>query len=328
MSDIKVLITGANGFVGTNLFDALSGDFHLVGIDINGAGKYAMEDFYPWDALEKIPPVHTIIHLAGKAHDTANTSREEEYFEVNVGLTKKIFEYFLQSKAEKFIYFSSVKAVADTLEGMWLKEEDVPDPKTAYGRSKLEAERCILERLKEYNSNKQSPFISPFTKGDKDSKQIYILRPAMIHGPGNKGNLNLLYKVVTSGIPWPLGAYDNQRSFASIDNVAFVIRQLIEKEIAPGTYQVADDETVSTNEIICLISDSTGKKSVIWKLPKGLIRSIAWLGGFIRLPLNSERLKKLTESYCVSNSKIKAALGIEKMPVSGTDGLMKTIASF
>ena len=113
----SLLITGANGFVGTNLYRHLSGDFRLIGLDIVPGNLYPAEDIFKWDALDSVPPVDAIIHLAGKAHDTANTSSEQEYFDINLGLTKKIFNYFLRSKAERFIFFSSVKAVADTVTG-------------------------------------------------------------------------------------------------------------------------------------------------------------------------------------------------------------------
>ena len=151
----------------------------------------------------------------------------------------------------------------------------------------------------------------------------------MIHGPGNKGNLNLLYSVVKRGIPWPLGAFDNRRSFCSIDTVSFVVEQLIVRDDIPsGIYQVCDDEPLSTNELIRLISESVGKKSHIWKLPKGFMGAAASLGGALKLPLNKERLRKLTENYVVSNEKIKRALGIEKMPVSAKEGMRKTLDSF
>jgi nucleoside-diphosphate-sugar epimerase len=150
----------------------------------------------------------------------------------------------------------------------------------------------------------------------------------MIHGPGNKGNLNLLFKLVSKGIPWPLGAFENRRSFASIENLQFVIQQLVEKDIEPGIYQMADDEPLSTNEIIRLIAKSQGRKSRIWNISKKMISLLAKIGDIFHLPLNSERLKKLTESYVVSNQKLKRALGIEKMPVSAVDGMNKTLNSF
>jgi nucleoside-diphosphate-sugar epimerase len=251
-----------------------------------------------------------IIHLAGKAHDTSNTVEEAEYFEVNLGLTKNIFDHFLNSSANKFIFFSSVKAVADSIEGDVLTEEAVPNPQTAYGKSKLAAEAYIQ------------------SKPIPDHKSVFILRSCMIHGPGNKGNLNLLYKVVQKGIPWPLGAYNNQRSFASIRNVSYIVRNLIEAPVPSGTYNVADDEPLSTNELVRLIAESLGRKPRVWNLPKGLISGLAMSGDILRLPLNSERLKKLTESYVVSNDKIKSVLKIDKMPVSATEGMMDTLRSF
>ena len=150
----------------------------------------------------------------------------------------------------------------------------------------------------------------------------------MIHGPGNKGNLNLLYSVVSKGIPWPLGAFENRRTFTSIDNLTFVISGLITRDVPSGIYNMGDDEALSTNELIEVICESLGKKARIWKLSKRLMSGVAMVGGWFHLPLNPERLRKLTESYISSNAKIKAALGIEKMPVEARDGLRKTLDAF
>lgn len=306
----KLLLTGSSGFVGSNLYDALHQDFELYGLNITKSGRIPDRKVFGWDELERLPEVDAIIHLAGKAHDTADTTEEKEYFEVNLGLTQKIFDHFLKSAATKFIFFSSVKAAADSADGDILTEEAAPNPLTAYGKSKLAAEQYILSQKVPEN------------------KEIYIIRPVMIHGPGNKGNLNLLYKVVQKGIPWPLGAFSNQRSFASIGNVAFVVKQLMKKPIASGIYNLADDEPLSTNNLIELISSSLGRKPRIWKLPSGLITVMAKAGGKLGLPLSSERLRKLTESYVVSNAKLKSALQIKNMPVDTREGLMKTLQSF
>ena len=91
---------------------------------------------------------------------------------------------------------------------------------------------------------------------------------------------------------------------------------------------MGDDEALSTNELIEVICESLGKKAHIWKLPKGLMNGVAKLGGWLHLPLNPERLRKLTENYISSNTKIKAALGIDKMPVRAVEGLKKTLSSF
>ena len=150
----------------------------------------------------------------------------------------------------------------------------------------------------------------------------------MIHGPGNKGNLNLLYNLVSKGLPWPLGSFENARSYLSIENLCFIIKELIEREeIVSGVYNVADDDSLSTNEVIQLIAKSKGKKSRILKISKPLITNFARVGDFLKLPLNSERLQKLTESYLVSNAKIKAALD-KPLPISSKEGLLKTFQSF
>lgn len=300
---MRIQISGAGGFVGRSLFAYLSNDKNKL---VKAIGR---EDLCNVDHLNFIDS-SAVIHLAGKAHDTKNTSSEQEYFDINVGLTQKIFQHFLKSSASKFIFFSSVKAVADSVIGEFLSEESIPNPQTPYGKSKLEAEMYIMKQ--------------PLPPG----KKVYILRPCMIHGPGNKGNLNLLYKLSQKGLPWPLGAFKNRRSFTSIQNLLFVIQELIVSDIEPGTYQVADDETLSTNELIHLMADSLNKKTHIWNISPNFIKLIAKTGDKLKLPLNTERLKKLTESYVVSNQKLKKALGIEKMPYTATEGMKKTFASF
>jgi len=237
-----------------------------------------------------------VIHLAGKAHDLKNVSASYEYYKVNTELTKDIFDAFLASDAKVFITLSSVKAVADEVDGE-LTEDVIPNPFTHYGKSKLLAEKYILSQ--------------PIP----DGKRVYILRPCMIHGPGNKGNLNLLYNLVSKGFPWPLGLFQNTRSYLSIENLCFIIKELIEREDIPsGVYNVADDVTLSTNEVIKMIAESKGKKARILNLSKNLIKVLARVGDLLKLPLNSERLQKLTESYIVSNVKINKALG-KPLPV-------------
>ena len=184
------------------------------------------------------------------------------------------------------------------------------------GESKIVAEKYILDSVH------GSRFM---VQGDK---QWYIFRPCMIHGPGNKGNLNLLYNVVKKGIPWPLGAFENRRTFTSIENICFAVNGVLTQDVPSGIYNMGDDEALSTNELIEEICKSLGKEAHIWKLPKGLMRGVAKVGGWLHLPLNPERLRKLTEDYVSSNAKIKKALGVEKMPVDARTGLLTTLKSF
>jgi nucleoside-diphosphate-sugar epimerase len=304
MNNSVVLVTGVNGFVGRNLRPYLIDDFDVRCISRKGkAGELSYTQF-----LGEVLSYDSIIHLAGKAHDLKKTSEDKEYYEVNFELTQRLYDQFLQSDAKTFIYISSVKAAADKVVGV-LTEEVLPHPITAYGKSKLMAEEYILAHL-------------------PDDRKVYILRPCMIHGPGNKGNLNLLFNLASKGFPWPLGSFDNQRSFLSIENLCFVIRELlVQEEIPSGVYNVADDESLSTNQLIVLIATSQKRKARIFSVSKGLIRGITKIGGILHLPLNTERLQKLTESYVVSNAKIRIAIG-KPLPINSKAGLLKTFASF
>ena len=306
----NLLITGISGFVGSNIVKYLSSESKIYGLDIVNNDNEKIAATFDWKDLDSLPNVDAIIHLAGKAHDTSNTADSESYFKINFGLTKTIYDYFIKSESKVFIFFSSVKAAADTLDNETLTENVLPRPLTAYGQSKLKAERYILN---------QSP---------QEGQKVYILRPAMIHGPGNKGNLNLLYSIVENGIPYPLGTFQNKRSFLSVDNMNFIISRLLDGEVPSGIYNVCDDEPLSTTKIVEMIYSSIGKTHRILNISQPLIRALAKLGDIIGLPLNSERLKKMTESYIVSNEKIKKVLSINSLPITSQRGMYKTIMSF
>ena len=294
---MNITITGANGFVGTNLIQSLKG-FDIQKLSLR----------YQLNQIIDLGHSNVVVHLAGKAHDLKKVSKPQDYYDANFELTKQLYDAFLKSDARKFIFVSSVKAAADSVEGN-LTEEEKPNPQTHYGRSKLMAEEYIKAQIL------------------PEGKNFYILRPCMIHGPGNKGNLNLLYQFVKKGIPYPLAAFENQRSFLSVENLCFVIKEILEHDIPSGIYNLADDEILSTNELVKEIANTLNLKPKLWKIPVSLIKSIAKIGDKLKIPLNTERLTKLTESYVVSNQKIKAALKKE-LPISAREGLKKTIESF
>lgn len=299
---MKVILTGISGFVGQNLSPYLQICGHqVIGLSLRGCD---------WPASLAVQ-ADALVHLAGMAHDTSNVANDQDYFAINTDLTIALFEYFLSSEIRDFFYFSSVKAVADTLGDDILNEEMIATPSTAYGRSKLAAEKYLLNVVLPKN------------------KRLFIIRPCMIHGAGNKGNLNLLYKVVKNGIPWPLASFENRRSFLSIDNLNYLIEKMVlTQHLSSGIYNFADDEPLSTNDLVGLIGATLGHKSKFWYIPKGLVQAGARIGDILLLPLNSERLKKLTESYVVSNIKIKKSLGLDELPITVSLGLKKTINSF
>ena len=293
--------------MGTNLRKYLEGRGHqCVTLDVRDAD-------YDWTEFAKIPfeSCDAIVHLAGKAHDLKKVASEQSYFDINVGLTEKIYGEMVRrgvsgenevsgekcERVKRFIYFSSSKAAVDG---------------NAYGRSKWAAEQFLL------STQPPTPHRSPIT---------IILRPAMIHGPGNKGNLNLLWGIARRGLPWPLAAFENKRSFTSIGNICAAVEALCERG-ENGVYPIADDEMLSTNRLIELIAEVCGKKAKLWRIPKGLMRFAAKIGDILHLPLNTERIEKLTEDSFVDNSKLKSALGWTQMPIRAEDGMRDTLRYF
>lgn len=298
-----VLITGASGFVGSNFLKYADQEgMKTIPLSLRSSD---------WKSLLNSSNADAVIHLAGKAHDTRNSSQEQEYLHINRDLTIEVFRQFLNSDIRDFFYFSSVKAAADTVPDI-LTEESVPNPLTPYGRSKLAAENYLL------------------TADLPQGRRLFIIRPCMIHGPGNKGNLNMLYQLAKKGLPWPLAAFENKRSFLSIDNLCYLMIQMLNNaEIRSGIYNFADDVSLSTNELITLIAKLEGKRPLLWTIPSRFVSRLATIGDTLRfIPLNSERLKKLTENYVVSNQKIKQELNIEWLPFTSVDGLTKTFKSF
>ena len=305
MSRKKIVVTGNKGFVGSNLATYFK-DHEILGVSRAPTGN---EINYEQLNVSSLDNSDVFIHLAGKAHDLKRTSEDQEYFAINTELTKDVFDVFLKSDCEAFIYMSSVKAVTDKPQGV-VTEKQLPNPITVYGKSKLAAERYILSADLPKN------------------KRVYILRPCMIHGPSNRGNLNLLYRLVANKIPWPLASFDNMRSFCSIENLIFIINELIENTNIPsGIYNVSDDMPLSTNAVIRIIAQAQNINYLSVRIPKSWIRFIARWGDKGYGPLDSERLEKLTESYVVSNNKITGAMK-RSLPVSSENGLLHTVRSF
>jgi nucleoside-diphosphate-sugar epimerase len=291
-------VLGHSGFVGKALLEALPG---AIGISLR-------DDTW----VSKMMQCTVIINLVGKAHDHKGMASEQDYYNTNLELSKNIFEVFLQSPVNLLVHISSLAALEEFESSIPLQESDACNPVSWYGKSKRSAEEWLL-----------SQELPP-------GKRIIILRPPMIHGPGDKGNLGLLYKMIKRGIPYPLASFDNKRSFISIDNFVFFIKKIFEKyECLPsGIYHISDDEYISTKQIIGVIKEITGKNVSNFALPKYIVKAVARLGDFLPIPLNSKRLKKMTGDLLVSNEKIKNYLEMERLPLTAVEGMKKTIGSF
>ena len=314
MNNIELLITGIRGFIGSNFKEYIKNDPKF---EITGTSRYKSKISHLKgeikdtctisDVIEQRLSYHSYIHLSGKVYDFRDKKNEDEYFAANYEVTKLLMDHFAKDpKAKNFIFLSTIHVLTENPEVV-LDESYVPKPFTPYGKSKFKAEQYI---------RKHCP----------PDKNYYILRPSMIHGPGNKGNLNLLYKLIKSGIPYPVGAYNNSRSFVSIENLSFILKQIITRDIEPGLYHIADDEPTKTHDLVKMIAEATGEKAKIWNIPLVLLKYIAKLGNRLPIFINEHRLNKLTGDFIVSNEKITKAIG-KPLPVSSREGLKYTLNS-
>jgi nucleoside-diphosphate-sugar epimerase len=307
----RIFITGVTGFIGHNLVQYFNAqqNFQLFGHSRDSVKARVQLKGLPVELIETYSAkvfddlkIDTVIHLAGIAHDLSNQYKPDDYYRVNFENTKVIFDEFVKSRAKKFIFLSSIKAAVDISSSV-VDETVEPIPVTDYGKSKRKAEEYI-----------QSIQLS-------NNKRAYIFRPCMIHGSGNKGNLNLLYRFAKTGLPYPFGAFSNQRSFLGMDNLNFIFGSFLTKDIPSGIYHLADDGFISTKELYKLISNEFGKEPRVWHLPSAVIQSLFSLIG------KRATLNKLTEDMMVSNQELLRYIG-QPLPVEMREGLRKTIRSF
>ena len=295
---MMIVISGSSGFIGQNLLKKIP---NAKGVSLRDS---------KW--RESFCSSEVIINLVGKAHDHDGKCTQKDYYYANVTLLKEQFNQFIQSASKVFIHVSSIAAVEEYGRDELLTETALCKPVSWYGKSKREAEEWLLSQ--------------PLAV----DKKLIILRPPMIHGPGDKGNLGLLYKFISKGIPYPLAAFNNRRSFIGIDNFAFFIESIIFKyqRMESGIYNISDNETLSTNEVIEVIEDVLCRNIIKVALPKNFLFFLARIGDMIPLPLNSKKLKKLTSNLIVSNAKIKQSLDIINLKDAAKGGLKKTLGSF
>lgn len=305
-----ILLTGASGFVGQNIINELPNARFVV---FEHRSKVPDSDriIHRISSFEEdIPTCEIWINLAGKAHDLSRVQSDEAYVEANVAFTQRVFAAFQQHKGAKlFIQLSSVKAIADDPAAP-INEDSQENPKTIYGKTKLQADRFLQEASVEI------------------PKRVIILRPAMIYGPGNKGNLNALFSYCKSGLPYVLARFNGQRSYLSISNMLHIVEQCIHDEsISSGVYCASDRETVRTNDLVQWIYDVLGLKPRMIAVPRFLVRVVARAGDYLPIPINSDTLKKIGTDYVVDSQKIQNLLK-SPLPIASQEGLKNTLRHF
>lgn len=301
---MKILVTGISGFLGSALvkmFQAFP-NIELYGLSssLSGFDYKGVQRIYKYDELDTYDDFNVVIHLAGIAHDVSGNSTYENYYDVNVVLTKQIFDKYLNSKCEKFIFLSTSKVYGENVN--FVNEQDELMPKTDYAKTKIECEKYI--------------------KSKQNDRSVYILRPAMIHGEGNKGNFNTLHKLLKFLGFNPFSRFNNLKSFLSLENFNFLIKAIVENKIQPGVYNIADNKPLSLAMTTNLFCD---RKFI--SVPKIVFKVIALICHFFKLRFfNINVYEKIFENFTISTEKL-IKQGID-FPISSHLGLRKTINYF
>jgi nucleoside-diphosphate-sugar epimerase len=297
----KAFITGASGFIGhalcSQLFEQgwhlrvllrqpMTGPWHETVIS-------DLETPLPRDLLDGID---VVFHLAGKAHALSENQQDvREYFRINTEGTRKLLEAARDAGVPRFVLFSSVKAMNEGSH-QCLDEMTACLPETPYGKSKLEAERLVLNG--EYVS------------------EPAVLRLSMVYGPAMKGNLPRMIEAVAKGVFPPIPEFGNKRSMVHVKDVVQASLLAAEKPEAVGqTYIVTDGQPYSTREMYEWICETLDKPVPGWHLPEMVFRGLARFGDMIgklrgqRFFFDSDALDKVSSSSWYSSQKIKTELG-------------------
>ena len=312
---MKVLVTGASGFVGSVLCGNLiarglttTGIVRhfptnpLPGIDYQIVSGFSKSKF--WEEI--LAGVDVVVHCAARAHIMCDSERDPlaVYREVNVEGTRNLAEQAASCGIKRFIYISSIKVNGEETNERPFKADDIPDPEDSYGISKWEAEQ-VLQKI-----------------GCNSEMEIVIIRPPLVYGPEVRANFLKLMKLVKSGLPLPFGAIHNSRSFVAVDNLVDLILICLHHPAAINqTFLVSDGDDLSTTELLRRTAKACGKPSRLIPIPVFLLRTAALLLG------KTDFAQRLCGSMQIDISKAKQLLGWTPK-VSVDEALLKTTKYF
>lgn len=314
---IRVLVTGANGFVGSALLDELCGDDRFVALGSVRSEGFAGPKDCAEIAVRNLEPdtdwrgvlsgVNALVHTAARVH-VMNASEADSlalYRRVNVDSTVNLARQAADSGVRRFVFVSSIKVNGErTCANRPYSATDYPAPVDPYGISKLEAE-IALRRVVE-----------------NTAMELIIVRPPLVYGPGVKANFLTMMKWVYRGVPLPLAGTDNRRSLIALDNLVDVLIQcLVHPKAAGRVFLVSDAEDLSTTELIIRVGDALSRPARLFGAPHGLLRTFGRLAG------KEEQIGRLMDSLQVDVTDTLNTLGWQPV-ISVTEALNQTADAF
>ena len=322
-----VLVTGATGFIGGHLLKGLV----LVGYRVRALCRTPVSDDdiegLEWVQTEGLSPktdwnefldgVDSVVHLAALAHESnqSRKSSDDAYYQVNAGVTEALVTAVRDNGSIRRMIFLSTIGVIATTSSLVVDEKTPCNPDTVYAKSKLEAE----ERIQSVLSGSGTDWC--------------ILRPPVVYGPGNPGNMDRLRKLVLTGIPLPFGSICNQRSFIYVGNLSGIIIHVIGFPAKLNrVYCVADNQSLSTPELINLICQAVDRSDRCWPCPLWLLGMLGHGGDFFRSVfgtdpgINSYSVERLVGSLAIDAASIHKELQW-RPPFTIEEGLVETFGS-
>jgi len=300
----KILVTGANGFIGERLCSKLL----LSGKKVKKLVRKIeegdnLEQYACNLGVDQIPEgvfndVDVIFHLAGVTHDIDKSMTGGLYYDVNVTATEQLAMAAAEKKVKKFIYVSSVKAGGVLIADKCMSEEDQTEPEGVYGKTKREAEVRLLEI------------------GRKSELNVSVIRPALVYGKGVQGNLHKMLVGIEKGWFPPLPEVGNRRSMIHVDDLVDALLLIEKNNSSNGEIFIATDgNDYSSSQIYMAMRASLNKGVKKWTVPNVFLRSLAKIGDFINtilpFPFDSYRYHKLLGDECFSSKKIQTILGFK-----------------
>jgi nucleoside-diphosphate-sugar epimerase len=311
---MKVMVTGASGFVGNDTCARLvTQGMHVVGtvrrlplqplpgMDYRVASDISKDT----DWCEALKGVDTVVHCAARVHVTQETTADplQEFRRINVGWTGRLARSAALQGVRRFVYLSSIKVNGEQTV-VPFNEQDPPNPQDSYGISKWEAEQALAQ-------------VSTQT-----GMEIVIVRSSLVYGPGVRGNFLQLLNILRRGVPLPLASIRNQRSFVYLGNLVDAMERCVQDPRAAGqTYLVSDGEDLSTPELVRRLGVAMGSKVCLWPCPTSLLHWIGQVAG------KREIIDRLAGSLQANSSKIRTELDW-RPPFTVDDGLSATVAWF